>query len=88
MPAGDVETYYDHSRNAWLNKIEGRAEALGEYRTKAEAVEEGRRFAIYVAGFAELHRRRTVEHIIRNEDGTIGERNTYPWKDDPRTSRG
>ena len=39
----------------------------GEHDTKAEAVRVGRDEA----------RERKVEHIIRNLDGTIGERNTY-----------
>jgi hypothetical protein len=31
---------------------------------------------------------RGVEHIIRNQDGKIGERNTYPRSRDPRSSKG
>jgi len=31
---------------------------------------------------------RGVEHIIHREDGTIGERNTYPRSRDPRRPKG
>ncbi|ANY09722.1 hypothetical protein AFB00_02155 [Pseudonocardia sp. HH130630-07] len=32
--------------------------------------------------------KRGVEHIIHNQDGKIGERNTYPRSRDPRSSKG
>jgi hypothetical protein len=65
MPAGDVETY--HADGKWKNRIEALDDLPGEHDTKAEAVRVGRDEA----------RERKVEHIIRNLDGTIGERNTY-----------
>lgn len=84
MPAGDVETYYLDGK--WRNKIEGRQDDLSVHDTKADAVEKGRMYAIYISQHAE--RRRTVEHIIRNMDGTIGPRNTYPRSEDPTESKG
>ena len=66
MPKGDVETF--HEGGAWHNKVEGTGEVLGNsYPTKSEAQAAGR-------DYARAHR---VEHIIRNLDGRIGERNTY-----------
>lgn len=90
MPQGDIETYYDQAAGGWQNKVEGITAPLagGPYPTKAEAVAEGRKLAIFASRFVEASRRRTVEHIIRNEDGTIHERNTYPRQDDPSKSRG
>ena len=70
MPAGDVETY--HSDGTWRNRIEKLEDLPGEHERKEDAVREGRDEA----------RERKVEHIIRNLDGTIRERNTYGH--DPR----
>ena len=70
MPAGDVETY--HANGKWRNRIEATKDLPGEHDRKEDAVREGRDEA----------RERKVEHIIRNLDGTIGERNTYGH--DPR----
>ena len=74
MPKGDVETFHDGG--AWHNKVESTGELLGTYPTKAEAQSAGRDEA----------RARKVEHIIRNLDGRIGERNTYGH--DPRNIPG
>jgi hypothetical protein len=74
MPQGDVETF--HQDGQWRNRIEGDHVLEESFETKAEAVEAGR----------ELARSRRVEHIIRNEDGQIGERSTYGK--DPRDIRG
>jgi hypothetical protein len=50
------------------NTLEGQDGMLGgPYETKTEAV---------AAGCAEAQRRRT-KHVIHNEDGAIGERNSY-----------
>ncbi|MGY2873166.1 hypothetical protein ACVW00_000356 [Marmoricola sp. URHA0025 HA25] len=73
MPEGDVETYY--TDNMWSNKIEG-GEKVGNYQTKDRAVDAGR----------ELARERKVEHIIRNQDGTVAERSSYG--NDPRNIPG
>ena len=75
MPKGDVETF--HEGGAWHNKVEGTGEVLGNsYPTKSEAQTAGRDYA----------RAHKVEHIIRNLDGRIGERNTYGH--DPRNIPG
>jgi len=75
MPTGDVETY--HREGAWHNRIEGTGVTVpASYATKHEAVEAGR----------EMARQRKVEHIIRNENGQIGERNSYGH--DPRGVKG
>ena len=70
MPAGDIETY--HVNGKWRNRVEALGELPGAYSTKEEAVRNGRDEA----------RERKVEHLIRNLDGTIRERNTYGH--DPR----
>lgn len=70
MPEGDIETF--HKDGMWRNRVEGNQVLPGEYDNKADAQAAGRKEA----------RERKVEHIIRNLDGTIGERNTYGH--DPR----
>ena len=62
MPDGDVETF--HEGGAWHNRIEGQGGLLNTHTDKTTAVEAGRAEA----------RRRQVEHIIKNIDGTTGER--------------
>jgi len=75
MPNGDVETYPE--AGAWFNRITGEsAPTGGGHRTKAAAVDVGRQMA----------RSRQVEHIIKNENGQISERNSYG--NDPRDVRG
>jgi uncharacterized protein DUF2188 len=74
MPTGDVETY--HEDGQWKNKIEGSTRAANVRETKAPAVQAGRQMA----------EARKVEHIIRNLDGTIAQRNSY-WND-PRNIPG
>lgn len=75
MAQGDIETYYEDG--AWKNKREGTRRALGAgYGTKDEAVTAGRHAA----------RSDGVEHIIRNQDGQIGEKNSYG--NDPRNVPG
>ncbi|MET9633496.1 DUF2188 domain-containing protein [Lentzea sp. NPDC006480] len=73
---GDVETYYENG--TWKNKVEGNSQASSTHDTKADAVAKGREMAI----------ERGVEHVIRNMDGTIGEKNTYPRSSDPRNIPG
>jgi hypothetical protein len=75
MPNGDVETF--HQDGTWHNHVTGEAGNVGEtYRTKAGAAEEGRQIAVS----------RGVEHIIKNENGKISERNSYG--NDPRDVKG
>jgi Uncharacterized protein conserved in bacteria (DUF2188) len=70
VPEGDVETYFENGR--WKNKVEGSARASNSFDTKTKARAKGR----------EMARQRRVEHIVRNLDGQIGERNSYGH--DPR----
>lgn len=72
MPAGDIATYYEDGK--WKNKVEGSSRAMSVHETKDAARPAGREAAI----------RRGVEHIIKKQDGTIAERNTYPRSRDPR----
>lgn len=75
MPNGDVETF--HEDGNWHNRVTGESSNTGgSFRTKSSAVEAGR----------ELARERKVEHIIKNENGQIAERNSYGH--DPRDVKG
>jgi hypothetical protein len=65
MAEGFVHTV--HADGKWRNTLEGSDALPGTYETKTAAVEAGREEA----------RRRKTEHVIHNEDGTIGERNSY-----------
>lgn len=70
MPTGGVETVYVDG--SWTNEIQGEGPTENLYETKERAVEAGR----------DLARRLRVEHIIKNQDGSIAERNSYG--NDPR----
>lgn len=74
MPKGDVETVY--ADGVWTNTVEGESDIGAYYQTKDRAVEAGRELAI----------ERKVEHVIKNQDGTISERNSYGH--DPRDVEG
>ncbi|WP_210651749.1 DUF2188 domain-containing protein [Nocardioides sp. SYSU D00065] len=74
MPNGDIETYYEDGQ--WKNKVEGSSRAANVHETKAEAQAKGRQMA----------QERRVEHVIKKQDGTIGERNSYGH--DPRNIPG
>ena len=66
MAEGFVHTVHRDGR--WMNSIEGDQTPLPDsFETKEDAIEEGR---------AEARRRRT-EHVTHDEDGSIGERNSY-----------
>jgi Uncharacterized protein conserved in bacteria (DUF2188) len=72
---GDIETYYEGDQ--WKNKREGTGRAFGaDYSTKEDAVAAGR----------EAARADRVEHIIKNQDGVISEKNSYG--NDPRNVPG
>lgn len=72
---GDIETYYEDG--AWKNKREGTDRAFGSgYSTKDEAVAAGR----------EAAQADKVEHVIKNQDGQIGSKNSYG--NDPRNVPG
>ena len=74
MTKGDVETYYEDGQ--WKNRAQGNQRASSTHDTKAEAQSSGRQMA----------KDRKVEHVIKNQDGRIGQRNSYG--DDPRRSKG
>jgi len=74
MPHGDIETYYE--KDAWHSRVEGETEPFHTSENKGPEIVAGRDEA----------RRRQVEHLIRNLDGTIGERSTYGH--DPRNVHG
>jgi hypothetical protein len=76
MAKGDIHTSKQGDR--WVNKAEGNERTSNSASTKAEAQAQGRQMAVD----------RGVEHVIHNQDGTIGERNTYPRSRDPKQSRG
>ncbi|WP_051735969.1 DUF2188 domain-containing protein [Amycolatopsis rifamycinica] len=57
-------------------KVEGSRRAANTAATKAEATAKGKQMA----------QKRHVEHIIRNKDGEIGQRNSYG--NDPRNIPG
>jgi hypothetical protein len=69
-----IETY--HQDGQWKNRHEGSSEVLSTHSTKDEAVQAGRDAA----------REAGVEHIIKNLDGRIAERNSYG--NDPRNVKG
>jgi hypothetical protein len=62
---GDIETYFED--NVWKNRIEGNLIEHTSHERKATAVLVGR----------DMARSRKVEHIVKNKDGTISERNNY-----------
>jgi hypothetical protein len=74
MPYGDIETF--HEDGQWRNRVEGENRLLSTHGDKESAVNAGRDEA----------RRREVEHIVKNLDGTIGEKNSYGR--DPRNIPG
>lgn len=76
MAKGDIETYYEGG--VWKNRPQGNGRATSTHDTKADAEAAGRTMAID----------RGVEHIVKNMDGQIGRRNTYPRSRDPRDSKG
>ena len=71
MPHGDIETF--HMVDEWHNKIEGEDGIISRHPNKETAVSAGRKAA----------QERQVEHIIKNEDGSIAEKNSYGPRDIP-----
>ena len=76
MSKGDIHTV-KHGDD-WANRAEGNERVSNTAPTKAEAQAKGREMAVD----------RGVEHVVHNQDGQIGERNTYPRSRDPRRSKG
>ncbi|AUI53660.1 DUF2188 domain-containing protein [Arthrobacter crystallopoietes] len=69
-----IETYWEDDE--WKNRRQGEDEPFAVAKTKEAAVELGRDAA----------RIEQVEHIIKNQNGQIGERNSYGR--DPRNIPG
>ncbi|MET4222890.1 DUF2188 domain-containing protein [Oerskovia enterophila] len=69
-----IETF--HEDNIWKNRRQGDSVAFAVFDTKAEAVAAGREVAI----------REGAEHVIKNLDGRIAEKNSYG--NDPGTIPG
>ena len=59
LPKRDVETYFENGR--WKNRVQGNSRASHVHETRAAAVSAGRTMA----------RKRKVDHIIKNENGTM-----------------
>ncbi|MEV1290473.1 DUF2188 domain-containing protein [Micromonospora sp. NPDC049679] len=76
MATGDIETYYEDGQ--WKNRPEGNQRASSTHDTKADAQSQGRETAVDHG----------VEHVIKKQDGAIGEKNTYPRARDPRDIEG
>jgi hypothetical protein len=70
----NIETYFDKGR--WKNKVQGSSRAAHVHATRADALQVGR----------DMARKRRVEHVIRNKDGSIGEQDTE--RADPRSEAG
>lgn len=65
MTKGDIETYYEDGQ--WKNRVQGSTRAASVHDQKSDAYSKGR----------EMAKGRKVEHIVKKQDGTIGERNSY-----------
>jgi hypothetical protein len=74
MGKGFIHTVYKGEQ--WINEIEDGEELGGIYATKEQAVSAGRTRA----------QKDKTEHVIHNQDGTIGERNSHG--NDPAASPG
>lgn len=76
MAKGDIETYYEDGR--WKNRPQGNTRASNTHDRKADAEAVGRGMAMD----------RGVEHLVKNKDGQISKKNTYPRSRDPRETKG
>jgi Uncharacterized protein conserved in bacteria (DUF2188) len=65
MAKGFIHTVYKNDQ--WINEVEEGEAFGGVHATKDEAVQAGRARA----------RQDKTEHVIHNQDGSIGERNSY-----------
>jgi hypothetical protein len=72
MPQGDVEVFHNNGDGHWRVQVEGGEILDGDYTAKDEAVEAGRAEA----------KRRGVELVVKNQDGTISEKHSHGH--DPR----
>jgi hypothetical protein len=74
MATGDIETF--HMAGQWHNRVDGEGGIVGSHDNKDGVISSGRKAA----------QERKVEHIIKNMDGTISEKNSYGH--DPRNVPG
>ncbi|MGZ2224309.1 DUF2188 domain-containing protein [Glutamicibacter nicotianae] len=74
MTKPSIETYYEN--NQWKSRRQSSERAFSVGGTKAEQQATGRAAA----------QKDRVEHLIKKQDGTIGERNSYG--NDPNPPRG
>ena len=74
MGNGFIHTVYKDGQ--WINEVEEGSAFGGGHSTKEEAVAAGRARA----------QQDSTEHVIHNQDGTIGERSSYG--NDPASSPG
>jgi hypothetical protein len=65
MARGFIHTVFKDDQ--WINEVEEGNALGGAHATKEEAVSAGRARA----------QQDNTEHVIHNQDGTIGERNSY-----------
>lgn len=72
----NIHTTYNQQARNWRNVSEGATRPAKTYETKQEAQAAGRQTA----------QNRGVEHIIHNQNGQIGSRNSYGH--DPRNIKG
>lgn len=73
MAHKNVHTTYSKSAGNWRNIREGASKPSKVYETKSQAQADGRRIAI----------NQKSEHLIHNQDGKIGQRNSYGNDDFP-----
>ncbi len=71
-PHDKVVTYFQDGE--WRNRVEIGEDLSDVFDTKGQAAEQGRRMAM----------NRGAEHVIHDQDGSVGERNEYPAQADPR----
>lgn len=67
MAQKNVHTTYNKSASNWRNIREGASKPSKVYDSKSQAQADGRRMAINLKS----------EHLIHNQDGKIGQRNSY-----------
>ena len=65
MPQGDIETVFVDGR--WHNAVTGTDQVSEPFATQEEAAAEGR----------EMARELGVEHVVKEVDGVIGEREDF-----------
>ncbi len=75
MAVGDIETHYEDGQ--WKSRAQGKSRAFGVGGTKEDQQGTARARAV----------RGGVVHVIKNKDGKISEKNTYPRARDKNPPR-